>query len=206
MLERIGSPSVRMLPIALSMAVVRSAALALAFPVALSLSTACGHRTPSGVASGTGETSGKMGIACPQGESVERYGDEATLGLQPATLVQSTVAHTAADGGSQVTLLLGGTEIVQVAERGRAILVSFPDPADTSQQKMGWIPVSALRPVVPSRCPEGQTRTVTTLGIFCATLCRNADDCAEGETCVAGGNAAATPAAISNRLSYCISR
>jgi hypothetical protein len=217
------------------MAKVRSRGLAVALSLVLGLVlvltvgawSACSRRPPPG---DEGSSQGRSGIAEPQAEpaggtprppqtagspdacaaenaeAVDRYDDEATLGYAQATVVKSAIAHTATDGGRQVTLLVGGTGVEQVAERGGAILVTFPDPTDETKRAMGWIPTSAIRPLMPGPCPERQNVMVTALGSFCATPCREASDCTANEMCVQGGTATRRDGRITNLLHYCVAR
>jgi hypothetical protein len=138
--------------------------------------------------------------------AVERYGDEAPLGYVQATVVQSAIARTAPKGGGEVTLLVGGTDVAQVAERGSAILVMFSDPAEPAREEMGWIRASAIHPALPSRCPARQVAVVTALGSFCSAPCRGAPSCGADEACVPAGTATKYAGRITNFLSYCVAR
>ena len=135
---------------------------------------------------------------------LQRYQDEAPLGYARATLVKSAIARTASQGGGDVTLLAGGTEVSQVAERGTALLVSFADPADPSKREMGWIPASAMHPELRRPCAHGESIVATTLGSFCAQICRDARDCGADEACVPAGSATAQAGRITDALSYCV--
>jgi hypothetical protein len=120
--------------------------------------------------------------------------------------VKSVVAHTAAGGGREVTLLLGGTSVTQIAEHEGSILVLFADPRNPSNLEMGWIPLAALerKPSLP--CPHGQVSYLNPLGAFCATPCRDSRHCGPNETCVPAGLAAMRRGAITNFLTYCVSK
>jgi len=138
---------------------------------------------------------------------VERHGDETTLGDAPATLVRSAIVHAAPKGGGrEVTLLLGGTDVAQVAEHDGAILVLFSDPRDPSRDEMGWIPASAIRPPRSARCTPPAGAVVTALGTFCATPCPNARGCDADEACVSAGTPVAHAGRITSAFSYCIER
>jgi len=138
---------------------------------------------------------------------VERHGDETTLGDTPATLVRSAIVHAAPKGGGRaVTLLLGGTDVAQVAEHDGALLVVFADPRDPSRDEMGWIPASAIRPPRPARCAAPEGDLVTALGSFCATPCPNARSCGADEACVPAGTPVAHAGRITSAFSYCIER
>lgn len=136
---------------------------------------------------------------------VERYGDETPLGYVQATIVQSAIANTAPQGGREITLLVGGTDVAQVAERGGVILVKFSDPAAPARKEMGWIRASAIHPALPRACPARQVAVVTGLGSFCTTPCRDGPSCGANEACVPAGTPTEYAGSITD-LSYCVAR
>jgi hypothetical protein len=201
--------------------------LAVALLLALALGTS-GCRRNRGTEGGTARTD-PLGLAEPQGSAepapvgteaepaaeepnienaaaVERFSDEAALGYTPTTVVKSTMARTA-PGKRAITLLLGGSDVVQIAERGGSVLVQFPDPGNPDRQVMGWIPSSSLRPVLRSPCPDRQHPVVTGLGSFCATACRDSRNCSADEACVQAGTPTAERGGrITTSLHYCVDR
>jgi hypothetical protein len=141
--------------------------------------------------------------------SVERYGDESPLGYVQATIVRSVVARTAPSRDSRtVTLLVGGTDVVQVAERESAVLVMFedPNPKSSGDQVLGWIAGSALEPRPRHRCTRPQVEFVWVAGSFCAQPCLDSRDCGSDEACVPGGGAIAREQRTAGTFAYCIAK
>lgn len=139
---------------------------------------------------------------------VKRYGDESPLGSAGATLVKSVVAHSAMGNGiderDEVTLLLGGTPVSEVAERDGWVLVGFTDPSGQARE-LGWIPMSAIEPASRA-CPPTQTTFRSAQGNFCAKPCRDSRTCGPDAICVQSGAPVEQGGRITNLVMYCIPR
>ena len=137
---------------------------------------------------------------------VKRFDNESTLGFVETTLTKSVIAHMAPEEGAEVALLVGGTNVVQVAEHDGSILVTFPDPRDATRRQMGWVPANAINVAPKYPCRRPQVAFQGPFGSFCATPCQQARDCGAGESCVQGGIAVERNGMITNLIMYCVAR
>lgn len=138
--------------------------------------------------------------------AVSRYDDESPLGYTQGVVVRSVMARTAPGSGGEVTLLVGGTEVVRIAEHGASILVMFPDPKDPSQRAVGWIPAPALQPRPRGPCRGSEVRFRSLMGSFCAAPCRDSISCGGDQTCVPAGLAVEHDGRISDQVMVCIAK
>jgi hypothetical protein len=140
------------------------------------------------------------------GPDVKRFTDESPLGYLAGTLVKSVIAHTAPDDGEEVTLLVGGTAVNQIAEHDGTVLVSFPAPANPQDREIGWIPLSAMQPTTRASCPGTQVPFRTAQGTFCAKPCRDSQGCGPDALCVQSGTPVERGGRITNLATYCVAK
>jgi hypothetical protein len=141
--------------------------------------------------------------------SAERYGDESPLGYMQATIVRSVMARAAPSRDSRtITLLVAGTDVIEVAERESAVLVMFddPNPKSSGEQVLGWIAASSLELRPRHRCTRPQVEFVSVPGSFCAQPCVDSHDCGADEACVPGGGAVARERRTAGTFAYCIAK
>ena len=92
-------------------------------------------------------------------------------------------ARNSVPGGTVVASLRQGEEVVQIAEHGKFVLCTFPDPKDATKRLEGWVADEAFKagptPPLPktATCPGTQVHLISDENVFCGDVCKEDKDC-----------------------------
>jgi hypothetical protein len=144
--------------------------------------------------------------------SVKQYAEELKLAPRATALAtESTPVRSRPQSRDKVAVLANGIGVTELAKEYDYYLVLFSDPQDANKKLAGWVYKDAIenyagKAIAPApglSCKEGEAHVLTDRE-FCATSCKDDDDCAEiGGVCDGSGKMASAMHALSEGH-YCI--